>query len=167
MSDLQDLGKPLSHENMGTETVKDLISGGVKAWRESSVHADRKMEVNICSRGGLCRIHSDKMKIQQVIVNLLENACSHSSEEKPIKINVTKSDDGTAIIRITDCGSGMDPDMLPRFFDPFFSTRKDGIGLGTSIVRRIVERHGGNIRVYNNDPPPGLTVEFTLSPKLR
>ncbi|MBF0429652.1 MAG: HAMP domain-containing histidine kinase [Fibrobacteria bacterium] len=165
MSDLLELGKPLRNENMGEQTLDELVSGGVRAWRESSVYTGRKIEIHMGSIAQQRTVHSDKMKMQQVIVNLLENACSHCSEEKSIIIDVTTSNDGKSNIKFTDHGTGMDKEMLPRFFDPFFSTRKGGIGLGTSIVKRIIQSHGGSIIVYNNEPPPGLTVEFTLPQK--
>jgi signal transduction histidine kinase len=66
------------------------------------------------------------------------------------------------ILRVTDQGSGIPSDVLPEVFKPFFTTRARGSGLGLSIVKNIIETHGGTINLINNAPPPGLTVEVML-----
>ena len=59
-------------------------------------------------------------------------------------------------------GRGLTRETLDRMFEPFFTSRPGGTGLGLALVRSIVEAHGGALGAWNNDPPPGCTVEFAL-----
>ncbi|MFC1586274.1 ATP-binding protein [Fibrobacterota bacterium] len=162
MGDLLHLGKPLRKENLSLVSAPDLVAGSLKAWKASTGFARHTVRPDVRGLTNKDRINVDLPKIQQVFINLLENACSHSPESEPLRIRAFKSDEKSAVIRIIDRGCGMNDDILPSFFEPFFSTRKEGTGLGTSIVRRTIERHGGAVQVYNNTPRPGLTVEFRL-----
>jgi signal transduction histidine kinase len=63
-------------------------------------------------------------------------------------------------IVISDTGEGIAPELLPRIFDPFFSTKDDGVGLGLSLVHKIVENHNGRIRVSST---PGMGTTFVIS----
>ncbi|HEY7598488.1 MAG TPA: ATP-binding protein, partial [Candidatus Limnocylindrales bacterium] len=65
-------------------------------------------------------------------------------------------------VRAIDRGSGVPAADADRMFEPFFTTRANGTGLGLTIAKSIVEDHGGRIDAWNNEPAPGLTVEFTL-----
>jgi two-component system nitrogen regulation sensor histidine kinase NtrY len=65
-------------------------------------------------------------------------------------------------IAVRDRGRGIPPENFLQLFEPFFSTRRGGTGLGLCIVRHIVEAHGGHIVAQNNDPPPGVTFEVYL-----
>jgi two-component system sensor kinase FixL len=69
--------------------------------------------------------------------------------------------DGDAVIEVSDAGPGILPEQLPRIFDPFFSTKKDGMGIGLSLTRSLVESHGGRIWAENN-PDGGASFRFTL-----
>jgi signal transduction histidine kinase len=95
-------------------------------------------------------------------VNLLQNARQHSPDDQPVRLDIDLPRPSAIRIRIIDRGPGIDPEVLPRVFEPFYTTRKAGTGLGLSIVHRIVALHGGDIKLYNNDPGPGLTAEVWL-----
>ena len=107
-------------------------------------------------------ILSDAKKLQQVFINLLDNAVQHSPEGSPIRIEVLPPAGGRIEVRVIDQGTGLPAEILPRVFDTFFTTRRGGTGLGLSIVKHIIEKHGGTIRLANNDPPPGCTVSVVL-----
>ncbi len=73
-----------------------------------------------------------------------------------------RADERTVRVRIIDRGTGVPAEFLTRLFEPFFTTRKAGTGLGLTIVHHLVESHGGAIHVVNNEPSPGLTAEVML-----
>ena len=66
---------------------------------------------------------------------------------------------GQVLVRVTDTGPGIAPDVQPRIFDPYFSTKKTGTGLGLPLVRRVAEEHGGSVTVQSE---PGKGTQFTL-----
>jgi signal transduction histidine kinase len=69
-----------------------------------------------------------------------------------------------ARVQIADVGSGQDDDSLEAMFSPFFTTKRNGMGMGLSISRSIVEAHGGHLTAMANAPEPGLTFTFDLPP---
>ena len=107
-------------------------------------------------------ILADAKKLQQVFINLLDNAVQHSPEGSPVRIEVLPPAGGKIEVRVTDRGAGLPADILPRVFDTFFTTRRGGTGLGLSIVKHIIEKHGGTISLANNEPQPGCTVSIVL-----
>lgn len=91
----------------------------------------------------------DPQRISQVFVNMISNAL-HALPEQGGKIIIrTFTDEGFAVVSISDNGTGIPPDLIPLIFDPFFTTKEagKGTGLGLSISRKIVERYGGEIGV--------------------
>jgi two-component system CheB/CheR fusion protein len=126
--------------------------------------SSRKHEVKLIPPvdGGAIFVTADSQKLQQVFLNLLENAVQHTPEGSPIHIVIHKPESGSCRVEVVDSGSGIEEAMMPRIFEPFFSTRRGGVGLGMSIVKHIVEAHDGAVGVENNLPPPGCTVKITF-----
>lgn len=107
----------------------------------------------------------DRVQVQQVILNLVLNGIDamRSVADRPRLLQVRTKSNGTAedLVEVEDCGSGIDPDILDRLFDRFFTTKAKGIGLGLSISRSIIEAHGG--RLWALRPPRfGAIFRFTL-----
>lgn len=105
---------------------------------------------------------ADRIQIQQVLVNLLRNAAEavSASEVREIRVATRRRDD-TIEVTVADTGPGIAPDILPRLFEAFASDKDDGMGLGLSISRTIVESHGG--RIWAEPAIGGGTVfHFTL-----
>ncbi|WP_430417876.1 PAS domain-containing sensor histidine kinase [Parasphingorhabdus sp.] len=105
----------------------------------------------------------DRVQIQQVMVNLMRNAIEAmaDSAEKKLHIAVTSVDDEQVEIAVSDTGTGIDAELGERIFDPFASTKGDGMGLGLSICRTIIESHGGVILAEPN-PGGGTIFRITL-----
>ena len=101
----------------------------------------------------------DPVRLSQVLRNLLVNAASASAREEPIRIEVERHGE-RAIIRVRDRGTGIDPRDLPHVFEPFYSRRPGGTGLGLAVSHGIVRAHGGTIELL--DTPPGTTAVVTL-----
>lgn len=107
----------------------------------------------------------NSQQIEQVIINLIQNACQALPDtEKRIHISTSSNyENGTVVIRIEDGGIGINSDILPHITDPFFTTKQDsgGTGLGLSISLRIIEEHGGTL-TFTSTPGIGTTVEIIL-----
>jgi PAS domain S-box-containing protein len=124
----------------------------------------RGITVESVPADGLPLVRGDKVHLQQVVLNLVFNgmeALADTPGEKRVTVRTASLENGFAEIAVTDTGPGVLPDRLPRLFEPFFSTKKEGMGLGLSIARSVVEAHGGQIRAENN-PHRGATFRFTL-----
>ncbi len=106
----------------------------------------------------------DPFELRQVLVNLILNACQASRSEAGISVEAVKSleaDGSWATIRITDSGTGIAAQNLSRVFDAFYTTKRDGAGLGLGICREIVQRHRGRI-VIQSEIGSGTVVQVQL-----
>lgn len=104
------------------------------------------------------RLH--RGKVMQAVINLAKNAAQASADGLPIEVSVER-EGGEAVVRVVDRGSGMAPEVLARLGEPFFTTKEGGTGLGLGITRRIVEDHGGSLRI-DSRPGAGTRVEVRL-----
>jgi signal transduction histidine kinase len=113
----------------------------------------------------LPRIRADAVQLQQVILNLalngLEAVRSQPEGQRQLTIRGRRANARAVEVVVSDTGTGFDPKLLPRAFDAFVSTKPDGMGLGLSISRTIVEAHGGRMAVENS-PDGGAVARFTL-----
>jgi two-component system sensor kinase FixL len=112
---------------------------------------------------GATKVIANRVQIQQVMVNLVRNAAESMRGQfgvQRISVDVTTVE-GMAIISITDSGPGVSLDLVDQLFSPFVSTKPDGMGVGLSICRRIVEAHGGKLWFEVHDGL-GARFKFTL-----
>lgn len=108
-------------------------------------------------------VNVDRVQIQQVIVNLLRNAVDAMSQSarRELTIAAAKQDEALALVSVSDTGPGIDPSIADKLFNAFVTTKDDGMGVGLSICKAIVENHGGKIWVTSN-VAGGATFQFTL-----
>ncbi len=161
MHDLLALGRPANDLTAHVVCLQDFCRDTVEAW--NSAHVEQGAAVvfeSACNEP--VRIHADSVKLQQALINLIENASQHNSPDNAIQVRLLPGTRDTCVIQVIDGGKGIDPDQLGRIFEPFFTTRREGTGLGLSIVRRVIEMHNGRIVIGNNEPPPGVTVAIEL-----
>ncbi|WP_431855415.1 sensor histidine kinase [Azospirillum sp.] len=111
---------------------------------------------------GLPPVQADKVELQQVLLNLLQNAVEATPASGGEIIVRTASIEGMILVEVRDAGPGVPDGAAARMFDPFYTTKPDGLGLGLSICRTIVERHGG--RIWAEPADGGFAVRFTLPP---
>jgi PAS domain S-box-containing protein len=102
----------------------------------------------------LPQVQADRIQFQQVLLNLVVNACEAMGGTDPegrmLGISTSLHDDGMVNIEITDRGKGIAQEAMLRLFDPFYTTKENGLGLGLSISRSIVAAHGGRLWAKNN-----------------
>jgi PAS domain S-box-containing protein len=112
------------------------------------------------------RVRGDRVQLQQVILNLLVNAIDAVSlvtdRARAVELGAHAHEGGEACIYVRDNGPGLDERTRDRVFDPFYTTKQHGMGLGLAISRTIVETHGGRLWSASNQDSPGETFRFTL-----
>lgn len=130
--------------------------------RELASHA-----VSLCMElePRLPRVFGDRVQLQQVIINLAMNGIEamQSVEDRQgvLGIRSGQDDQGRVFLAVSDCGIGIAPEETERMFAPFFTTKVNGLGMGLSICRSIVEAHEGQLCARRNEGP-GATFKFTL-----
>jgi PAS domain S-box-containing protein len=107
----------------------------------------------------------DRVQLQQVVLNLLLNAFDAMKDcpagEREVKLTVEAYGMGLVQTAVSDRGTGLSSDKLDKIFQPFYTTKGEGLGMGLSICRSIIEAHGGHLRAENN-ADRGATFYFTL-----
>ncbi|CDY76340.1 Signal transduction histidine kinase [Caballeronia glathei] len=132
------------------------------------VHSDaivRAVRVSLDVDPGLPLVRGDKVQLQQVVLNLLLNAFDAmeggTGQDREVAVSASLEPAGMVRIAVRDRGPGLTSDRLEQIFKPFYTSKRDGLGLGLSISRSIVEMHGGRIWAENN-ADCGATFHFTL-----
>lgn len=125
----------------------------------------RRVEISINHATDLPEIRANRTEIEQVLFNLLLNAIEAIPEggrgRRQVTLNTGRTADGGIEVAVADSGSGFVEGVGEHLYDPFFSTKGEGMGMGLSICRTIVEAHGGTLRAHNN-AMGGATFRFTL-----
>ena len=120
----------------------------------------RTVSVEFTGDSQLGTVEHDSAKIHQVILNLLLNSIQAIDGAGEVRVEIGHVN-GSATVLVCDNGCGIAPEHLPNIFRPFYTTKGTGTGLGLSLVKRIVEDHGGDIAVHS-EVGRGTQVEFTL-----
>jgi two-component system nitrogen regulation sensor histidine kinase NtrY len=103
--------------------------------------------------GAIPPLELDREQMKRALINLLNNAVAAVEEKGEVNLNTTyDSSRGLVCLEVADDGSGVAPDVKTRIFEPYFSTKKNGTGLGLTIVSQIIDDHQGYIRVRANEP---------------
>ncbi len=138
----------------------DLIHEMTVFLREETMrrHIDMHLEVT----SGMRKIWADRVQLQQVILNLMTNALDAMAESAGAgeMTIVARSDRSSVHVRVEDTGPGIDPENADKIFNPFFTTKQHGVGLGLAISRSIIEAHEGQL--WASPRPRGGTI-FEIS----
>jgi PAS domain S-box-containing protein len=130
-----------------------------------STIAKNRIVVRTHLMNGLVAIRGDRVQLQQVLVNLLLNAVEAMSSvedrARELSIRTEQSQSGGIFVAVHDTGFGIDPGNLERVFEPFYTTKTSGVGMGLSICQTIIKHHGGRLWVSANEPR-GAVFQFTL-----
>jgi two-component system sensor kinase FixL len=147
--------QPLNLNEVIEEVLKlvrsDLVNQGVNAQTELALN--------------LPILHGDRGGLEQVLFNLVMNACDAmagaAQDNRQLTICTDLAGPDCVRISVSDCGAGIAPEKLEQVFDPFYTSKPDGLGLGLAVCRTIITAHGGKVWATKN-PEGGATFHFTL-----
>lgn len=137
--------------------LSDLIPATIKSVEAHALHQGVTIQQDI--EDGIV-IQGDKEKLHELMLNLLLNAIQVSRPESIIEVWLEKKNASMAVLTVKDSGEGIEESNLERIFEPFYTTKAAGIGLGLAIARAIVENHNGTIEVESQ---PGQGAKFEVS----
>lgn len=131
----------------------------------ASTHPEARMIWRSATAAGPATVMADPLQIQQVMLNLLKNAldAQHTAGHAYEAIEVQfRAEARSYLVTVKDCGCGLPAEQFARLFEPFFTTKPEGLGLGLSLSKGIIESLGGTLSAVANDNNAGLAVCFCL-----
>ncbi|BCF92913.1 ATP-binding protein [Paraburkholderia sp. PGU16] len=155
-------GMPSEHTAIDINDVIEEVVGIVRRDIER-----QRGKFRLILAPGLPLVVGDRVQLQQVIINLVLNgiqAMSTTTANKEITVVSQRDAGGNVVVSVRDSGPGIAAENLPRLFDPFFTTRSSGMGMGLAICTSILKVHGGRLVAENNDDGQGATFRFVLPP---
>jgi len=157
------------HEPQRSEIlVNRLVEDVVLLSKAESEQRQTKIVLGLC--GDLPSVPGDPIQIEQVIMNLVRNALEAMDEtpedRRVLDIKTMRNDGDTIRVEVCDCGTGIEIEDMEKLFQPFFTTKPEGMGMGLAISRSIIQAHGGRLWATVN-PVQGCTFHFTLPTGIR
>jgi PAS domain S-box-containing protein len=152
-------GEPVTVQLGVNEVVREIImlTQGEVLRRDASLLTELA--------DGLPAVSADRVQLQQLLLNLMMNALDAMSAvtDRPrvLRIRTSTYESAAILVAFRDSGVGLNPEQMERLFEAFYTTKPEGMGMGLSISRSIVEMHGGRLWATPNDGP-GATFQFTL-----
>ena len=143
--------------------LNDVIRGVLVLVRDEAKKSGVGMRTQFADDSA--SVSGDRVQLQQVVLNLVMNAIEAMSNvngrPRELMVRTLNVDDGQVQVTVEDSGVGLDPNAITKIFQPFYTTKSSGMGMGLSICRSIVQNHGGRIWATANDRP-GTSFHFTL-----
>ena len=143
--------------------LADAVEQAVSLFR--AAHPQARIDWHHDSTSPDARVLADPQQVQQVLLNLLKNALDAQVENDnpghPIGVLLHR-ENGACTVAVRDAGCGLQAAQMARLFEPFFTTKAEGLGLGMSLSKSIIESFGGSLSAHANADAPGLTVWFRL-----
>ncbi|MBV6826352.1 PAS domain-containing protein [Pseudomonas sp. PD9R] len=140
------------------EAFDEIVSDSLSLMQHDTASHQVRAHLQLGASGAY--IQGDRVQLQQVIINLIINACQAMANvhDRPRTLRINTSiNNNEAVLEVADSGTGIAEDILTSLFDPFFTTKHNGLGMGLSICRSIIEFHGGRIGVTST---VGLGTQF-------
>jgi len=153
-------GKPLGNERVDiNDAAREILLLSSSELQRERVTLQTNFAVD------LPIVIGDRVQLQQVILNLVLNAAqamrSIHGRPRDLRVSTARCGSGQVVLAVCDLGAGTDAESLEQLFSAFYTTKPEGMGVGLSISRSIIEAHGGRLWASRNDGP-GLTVSFSI-----
>jgi signal transduction histidine kinase len=143
--------------------LNQLIGETLRRCRGEAQFGRIATQVELCEN--LPLVTGSPIQLQQVISNLVDNAIDAMNAvtdwERILRVKSALQDSGRVLVSVEDSGTGMDPNSKERIFEPFYTTKPDGMGMGLMFCRSVIESHGGRLWTTDNEPH-GSIFQFTL-----
>jgi len=171
VAELERVEKSISHllrfareeeTQIGTVVMEDILESALETFRDRAERSSIEIVRQYDSDG---RLEGDSEQLRRVVINLVGNAIDALEEARiqvpEIRVSMGENLAGTDVwVRVSDNGLGIDDEARGQIFDPFYTSRDQGTGLGLALCRKIVDNHGGSIEVESE---PGEGTEFILT----
>jgi two-component system, LuxR family, sensor kinase FixL len=148
--------------------IASLVCDVVALVHSDAIMQDIRIDLHLAE--DLPPVSGDRIQLQQVVLNILLNAFDALKDspagQREVEIRAQRDASGMVRIAVRDNGPGFGPIGLDRIFQPFYTTKREGLGMGLSICRSIIVAHGGSLWAQNH-PERGATFYFTLPPDRR
>ena len=161
ITQLLEFARPLTMNRVPTP-LPGVIRHALKMVEGEARKKGVALEMDLSAEIGEIPLDADRMT--QVFLNLCLNAIAAMEAGGVLRVSLARRDERTVRITVADTGIGIPKEDLPRVFDPYFTTRSSGTGLGLAIVQKIVEAHGGEVRL-ESEPGKGTTATILLPKK--
>jgi PAS domain S-box-containing protein len=144
--------------------INEVIAEVVALVKREALSHRVTLQLQLAS--GLPLVRGDRIQLQQVIINLVINGVQAmamvTDRARALVIRTQRHEAGQVLVAVQDVGIGIEPENLDRLFSAFYTTKPDGMGMGLSICRSIIEAHGGRVWASRNTGP-GVTFQFTIA----
>jgi signal transduction histidine kinase len=144
--------------------INDVIDEVVALVKREALSHRVALRLELAS--GLPTVRGDRIQLQQVIINLIINGLQAmamvTDRARVLTIRTQPYESDQVLVAVEDVGVGIEPESLARLFNAFYTTKPNGMGMGLSICRSIVEAHWGRAWASRNIGP-GMTFQFTIS----
>ena len=147
----------------GRVDINEAVREVIELTRGEAVKTGVSVQAHLAD--DLPLIEGDRVQLQQVVLNLIVNAVQAMGtvEQGPRELSITtdRAEPDGVLVEVRDSGPGVAPANLAHLFAPFYTTKSDGLGMGLSICRSIIEAHGGRLWMTANQPR-GVAFNFTV-----
>jgi len=141
------------------EVIEEVLALAGREIYENRILLERQLTT------ALPLVLADRVQLQQVLLNLIMNGIEAmkavAAQTRELRVSSALTEQGSVLVAVEDTGTGLDPAIEQRIFEPFFTTKSDGLGMGLSICRSIIEAHGGRLWVSPR-APHGTVLRFTV-----
>jgi len=144
--------------------INEVVEEAAALLRHEALQHGVAMQLELGS--GLLPVRGDRIQLQQVIINLAVNGMQAMAairdRDRLLILRTQRHQSDQVLVAIEDVGAGINPENAARLFSAFYTTKPNGLGMGLSICRSIIEAHGGKVWASPN-VGPGTTFQFTIS----